>query len=356
MTINERVYGGFRRTTGDATGAQLALLLPTDYRVLHLASAADHATDWGVANPTHPTFYVHSETTPSTDYLSLAHNGDNGVLTLSGGGLSISGSGVHIGDSANANLTVGVSINQGANDDQILALKSSDVVTGASTLPLSAFDIETDDYFVIGKIDGGTGGTHMVSIIETAQATGMAIESWSGAPATTDTSSSLGAMTFFVGQHDDANADADMASNSNAFVWGEIDSSAARQTRMILKADDGELHLDNTTLQAFDNEDDAQLIRAMQKAGSSSGIIETQYDNPFYDYDRLHELGLAGEKDAKGVFLFPLQSRLSAHEGAIWQGYVAGQETRQVLEDLSVELRGKIAEVDNRLFALTDGK
>ena len=82
-------YRGFRVSRGDATGAQLALLVPTAYRVLHFASAADEATDWNVANPTHPTLYIHSETTPATDYGSLSHDGTDFIITAVGGGLRL---------------------------------------------------------------------------------------------------------------------------------------------------------------------------------------------------------------------------------------------------------------------------
>ena len=62
-----------------------------------------------------------------------------------------------------------------------------------------------------------------------------------------------------------------------------------------------------------------KIVRAMQRAGASGGIIESPYDNPFYDYAKLHALGLAGEQDERGEFMFALQPRLHAHEGAIWQ-------------------------------------
>mgnify|MGYP001593089044 FL=1 len=90
---------------------------------------------------------------------------------------------------------------------------------------------------------------------------------------------------------------------------------------MILKGDDGELHLGNTTLVAVDIHDDALVVRAMQKALTVDGIIENQWDNPMYSYSWLREHGLVGEKNERGKFLFPLQPRLALHEGAIWQNY-----------------------------------
>ena len=96
--MNESVYFGFRRTIGDASrvrdneiGGVPGLLVPTRARDLHFASAADFATDWNVSNPTHPTFYVHSETTPATNYGTLAHNGTDFVVTAGAGGLRLTG-------------------------------------------------------------------------------------------------------------------------------------------------------------------------------------------------------------------------------------------------------------------------
>lgn len=91
MSIQQTKYRGFRVTKGDATGEQLSILVPTGYRVLHFASAADENTDWAVANPTHPTWYVHSETTPATDYIRLLHDGTTGTIDAVGGTLSLNG-------------------------------------------------------------------------------------------------------------------------------------------------------------------------------------------------------------------------------------------------------------------------
>jgi len=88
MTVSRR-YGGFKSTIGDATGNQLAILLTEDYRVLHIASEADAMTDWNVANPTNPTVYIHSETTPATDYASFDHDGTDFTVNVAGGNLKL---------------------------------------------------------------------------------------------------------------------------------------------------------------------------------------------------------------------------------------------------------------------------
>jgi len=259
-----------------------------------------------------------------------------------------SAGGVFINETANGNMTTGLTINQGAADNQILALKSSDPSGGHGlTDGLVSKVVEIDDYVTFQKQNGSKGGVQINVVGGDDLPDPFFLETYGGPPDTSDTSSSGAAAQFFVAEHDGANAVENMAADSNAFAWGEISTvgGGRRETRMLLKADDGELHLGNSTLVALDDEDDRQIIRAIQKEGSSSGIIESKWDNPFYDYDKLHELGLAGKKDETGFFLFPVQSRLHAHEGAMWQNYT--------------EIRGmqeKIDTLENRLLAIEGAK
>src|SRR3990167_7980648 len=58
---------------------------------------------------------------------------NNYALWAAGGSVRIDGT-CYINDEANANVTLGLTINQGANDDQILALKSSDVAHGVTAI------------------------------------------------------------------------------------------------------------------------------------------------------------------------------------------------------------------------------
>ena len=190
-------------------------------------------------------FNIDSDSTQSNERFIWGHNratdsGGTLIMRLDEAGLLL------LNETANANMAMGLTIQQSTNDNQILALKSStDVSTGMTTLPLSTYDVESDDYFIIGKQNGPTGGAYIV-VVDESDASALHVETWSGAPATTDTTSSLAAVNFFVGQHNGANADVDMAAGSNGFAWGEIDSAGARQTRMILDADSGALWLDGS--------------------------------------------------------------------------------------------------------------
>ena len=261
---------------------------------------------------------------------------------------------IFLNDSANTNMTTGLTINQGAADDHILVFKSSDVNTAMSDLPIyitggTGGGIEPDDFLVIQKRDGPTGGVVLGAIGESGLGTPFTLETWGGAPTTSDTTGSRSAIVLAAGQHDNGNADVDMADNSNLFSLAEIDSGGNVLTRLIVKADDGELHLGNTTLVGIDDEEDALVIRAFQRESSASGIIDNEYDNPFYDYDWLRKHGLADPKDPNdGFFMFPLQPRLNAHEGAIWQNYTAIQNIATTL----IETQRRLESAESTLKAL----
>lgn len=66
----------FTWSTGDASNHALVLGLGDLNTVLHLAALADIATDWILTAETEPALYIHSTTTPATDYLKIGvHSG-----------------------------------------------------------------------------------------------------------------------------------------------------------------------------------------------------------------------------------------------------------------------------------------
>ena len=121
-----------------------------------------------------------------------------------------------LGDTANGNMTQGLTINQGAADNQIFALRSSDVATGLVDITKGASSHHTTDFFTLQKFSGAVGGAYMHALAD-AGAYGMIQETWSKAPTTDNSSASIAQTAYFGGQHDGANADVDMAGNSNLF-------------------------------------------------------------------------------------------------------------------------------------------
>ena len=257
----------------------------------------------------------------------------DGLLTGKGGtiGIDIDAAGmVGINETANANMTTGLTMKQDAAD-QILCFKTStgSYTTGLTTGVISGNVIEVDDFLTIEKVSNNTGGARFTAIGETTLSSPFILETYGGAPQTTDTTSSTGAITFLVGEHNGANGLNDMATNSNAFVIAEISGAGTAITRMLLKADDGQLHLGNITLVALDDYEDAQLVRAMQAQASPSELKENPWGVPAYNYDTLHKIGVLGPRDENGDCLFAVQPRFAMNEGAIWQAYVERQEMKE---------------------------
>lgn len=84
-----------------------------------------------------------------------------------GGAATIPGT-TYIGDTANANITKGLTVNQGAADDQIVAWKSSDVSQGVTDLA------EADTFGYIKKVAATTGGTSIVGLSSGTRGLGFA--------------------------------------------------------------------------------------------------------------------------------------------------------------------------------------
>jgi len=75
-----------RWSTGDASDHSLVVGLGDTSQMLHITDKGAIATDWAVTSPTHPTLYVHSNTTPTTDYLLIGtHNGTSAIVDVVGG-------------------------------------------------------------------------------------------------------------------------------------------------------------------------------------------------------------------------------------------------------------------------------
>jgi len=123
----------------------------------------------------------------------VAGDGNNGTLSLhtgssaaarlqieESGATNFSGGLFGINETANANMTIGLTINQGANDNQIVAFKSSDV-----SHPITS-TAETDTFGAIFKGTNGTteGGLRILALGDTGTATNvMLLDAWSGASA-----------------------------------------------------------------------------------------------------------------------------------------------------------------------------
>jgi hypothetical protein len=70
----------------DADNHTLVIGLGDTNQSLHITDKGAQATDWNVAAETHPTVYIHSNTTPATDYVTIGeHDGTSASIDVVGG-------------------------------------------------------------------------------------------------------------------------------------------------------------------------------------------------------------------------------------------------------------------------------
>jgi hypothetical protein len=120
-----------------------------------------------------------------------------------------------VNDTLNAKMTKGITINQAANDDEILAFKSSDINHGRETLT----EIDTYGYFT--KVSGSYGGLKIAGIVEDSASApnSMQFLCYGGTANTTKSTAGTGLVTFYIGENSgDAIANITADGNMVAFI------------------------------------------------------------------------------------------------------------------------------------------
>lgn len=179
-----------------------------------------------------------------------------------------------IGDTANGGMTQGLTINQGASDDEILALKSSDVSHG------STGDVEADTYYAIKKASATEGGATMFMTAESTAAVVGTIKVQGGSATTTKTTSTAGLFDFLIATENNGNIGA------NGNVWSiraRVGGSWATRT---LVDEDGDLY-SVTAAQTFDDYDDFALLEAYDRA--RSGQLREAIQAEYGEWALIHE-------------------------------------------------------------------
>lgn len=238
-----------------------------------------------------------------------------------------------INEATNANMTIGLTIQQGANDNQVQCFKSSDVATGLTSGVVTGVSVEVDDFVSMHKSSGAQGGLLLAALgnDSAALSSPLIFHAYGGQATTTDDTSSEGLINFLGAEHNGSNALVNAPGDANLFSirsW----SGAAQVTRLLLKGDDGELHLGNSTVVGLDEEDDIQAVRGAQiVCTKGKGIVPSRFDRPTYDYEALRKLEVVGPRDENGEFLIRVQPYLNMHDGAIWQLFVGQEEIKERL-------------------------
>jgi hypothetical protein len=158
---------------------------------------------------------------------------------------------IYIGDTSNANVTQGLTLNQGSNDDEILSLKSSDIAHAFTGVT------EADTFLLIKKSSASSGGASIKAFMESGTAYCLGLD---GRVASEDASRSTAAYgpVIITGAKAAAGVEADLAANQNILVVRN------RFTSRFILDSDGDSHQDvGTAWTNFDEHDDVALLTAL---------------------------------------------------------------------------------------------
>jgi hypothetical protein len=228
-------------------------------------------------------------------------------------------------------------------------MESSGVAHGLTSAVITQ---DTDHYTTFQKASSSAGGLAMQVTREDGSGNPFDLYVLGGEASTTDTTTSSALTNIRMAEHNGSNALINAPTNQNIFmIAGRV--SGAWKTHFLLKGDDGELHVANTTLASLDEENDIELIRAMQyEASGGKGMNPKPWDTkdygvPEFSHEKLMAVGVLGEKDADGNCLMRVQPRFAMNEGAIWQNHVAIEQAGHIL--MSHEARLNAVESDRLL-------
>jgi hypothetical protein len=210
----------------------------------------------------------------------------------------------YIGDTSNANITQGITINQGAGDGEILTLKSSDVAHGRVSMT------ETDTIFTVFKRSGTLGGVSSHFMAEDGAIDRVRNDHVSGGTANTAKTTAANGLThIYMEETDGAGNVADITADGNIFAVA-CRSGGADLTRFLID-EDGDMY-SATTGQTFDAHDDIALVNNYDviRAGMAQWNVENEAE--------LVRLGILGAPIAEGGLTNVTQLQ-RLHNGAIRQ-------------------------------------
>jgi len=208
-----------------------------------------------------------------TDMIDVVEAGTDYVNF--GGGL------VFVNETANTKMTQGLTINQGGNDNEAVALKSSDVAHGITDWT------ETDTYATMAKINANSGGLHLIGYKDgddVAYQVALALTGRLGLAADTTKSTSALGVVQIAAQIKSGTGVANVGADGNLMVIAN-----GTTARFIFDAE-GSAHAD-VEWTTFQHHDDRVMLADLEKA------LSHQEEPEFADFSRydrrvLEELGL----------------------------------------------------------------
>jgi len=271
-----------------------------------------------------------SDTTRNQGSINFSHSTNQMTFSSNAGstnGLHVYEGAIGSNEAAPDISTGGLCLNQGADDDSILTLKSSDVAHPFTNIS------QTDTYLRIRKFDGN-GGVEM----DAYRAGNAALEfnAYCSSESDTKTTQATAAMRFNCALTNGSTGATSISSNDNLCTWHN-DGAA----KMILDAE-GDLFTDGTKDATYDAYEDAQLVRAYDLS-HGQGVINSTFDKYVkYNHESLAEAGLVGrEADGTPNHFINVTGFQRLHNGAIWQQYEKHQRLAEAVYEMAKEALGE---------------
>jgi len=278
----------------------------------------------GLAADANVHVFVDANNDSSTSYFSVEKNAETTATSTTVFRVSEAPF-VGVNESSNLTMTIGLAINQGANDNDALACMSSDVTHGCTTLA------DTASYFTVSKVVAGGGGALVRGLIDGG-------------------GDGYGAILLDGLQVDNADTTQSTAGRAIVEVWGRQISgtgvanvvdhgnvfavrcrSGGSNVTLFLVDEDGDLLSIGGAATAFDEYQDAEMARALDLARAPERAIRSRWDEYVrYNEDTLVQAGVLGAPLAEGG-LINVTRLQQLHNGAIWQNYTEIRELRETV-------------------------
>ena len=223
----------------------------------------------------------------------------------------------------NTKMTTGITIDQGTSDDEIFALKSSEVNHALTART------ENDTYLSVRKVSGGSGGASIEATSTLGYAAFQFIGTATGSHNTAKTTSAQGVFKFIGFGENLTNLTA-MDADGNIAVFGNGSLNA-----VVLIDEDGDLY-SVTSAQTFDEYDDALMVRALDQV--KGNVIRNKWDDYVtYNEQALIDADVLGAPLSEGGLTNVTQLQ-RLHNGAIWQGYTRQMDMQERIDTLEQKL------------------
>ena len=234
------------------------------------------------------------------------------AVTISAGFVAASGNS-YIGDTANSKQSLGLTINMGANDNEILSLKSSDIAHGITG------QTETDTYGLFQKAHAAGGGLQVTGLTDSDGGPGFALALTGMLGEAADTTKAVNAQGIVHIRsyiYDGSTNVIAPGTDQNLVVFGSASSA-----RFIFDAE-GSGHADVEWV-TFDTHNDLQVLEDMEYLVAPGQVVRQfgdviKHDRAFFEEEGLfHDIREVGDGRMRGMMNYTRM--LMLHSGAIRQ-------------------------------------